>query len=383
MKRSLKEWKERNSTFLRLRAKAFGACGAAGGDAAARGEVPEIERRGASEGRRTAAKPFHFGLRERPSVEALESPANAEVAETQHVVAPEGEERDHLGRPPSDAVEGDELFDDFFVFEAVKKARVELPVRKALRGPADPLRLVGGETLGAQKLKVQGKKVFGRKRPAVLAKPSHDGGGRLDADLLARKGAHQPFEEIRNNGARKRSRFLYESRPVRAETDEMRPRFVRSDEDRLRTKRVGVPLFHGEEPALHVASEPIVSDALCRDDAVAGKNEEKPVFGADASHGPRGAFVSDKAGHFGVGSRFAAGNGAHRFEDFARKGRFGKKEGKGVDVRGAAREVGAKRLFRREQEVRRRTAEGLPFGETVDGFERRERSLVLFETEGT
>ena len=93
--------------------------------------------------------------------------------------------------------------------------------------------------------------------------------------------------------------------------------------------------------------------------------------------------MAQEACHFGVGSRFAAGNGAHRFERGARKGRFGKKHGKAGEVGRLAREIGAKRLFRREQEVRRRTAEGLPFGETVDGFERRERSLVLFETEGT
>ena len=40
----------------------------------------------------------------------------------------------------------------------------------------------------------------GRNRPKrtkrVGRKPPHDGGGRLDADLLARKGAHQPFEEV-------------------------------------------------------------------------------------------------------------------------------------------------------------------------------------------
>ena len=160
MKRSLKEWKERNSTFLRLRAKAFWAFGASVGDAAARGEVPEIERRGASEGRRTAAKPFHFGLRERPSVEALESPANAEVAETQHVVAPEGEERDHFGRPPSDAVQSHELFDDLFVFKAQEKTALELPGGKTFRGPVNPFRFVGGESLRTERLDVAPDEAF-------------------------------------------------------------------------------------------------------------------------------------------------------------------------------------------------------------------------------
>lgn len=110
--------------------------------------------------------------------------------------------------------------------------------------------------------------MFGREGAAVLAKASHDGGGRLDADLLTRERSYESFEEIRNDRARKRSRCLHEPRPVRAETDEMRPRFVRSDEDRPGPERVGVALFQGEETALHVASEPIVSDALCRDDAV-------------------------------------------------------------------------------------------------------------------
>lgn len=159
----------------------------------------------------------------------------------------------------------------------------------------------------------------------------------------------------------------------------MRPRFVRSDEDRPGPERVGVALFQGEETALHVASEPIVSDALCRDDAVAGENEEKPVFGADATHGSGGALVSDEACHFGVGSRFAAGNGAHRFEHGARKGRFGKKHGKAGEVGRLAREIGEERFFRMKKKFRRRSSEGFSFGETVDGFERGERARILFE----
>ena len=55
--------------------------------------------------------------------------------------------------------------------------------------------------LGAQFFDGYPKKMFGGERRTVLTKPPHDGGGRLHADLLAREGAYESFEKVRNNRA--------------------------------------------------------------------------------------------------------------------------------------------------------------------------------------
>lgn len=157
--------------------------------------APEVERSERSIWRTAFAERFKtaFG-KSLPAVHLKNAVADSQVFETENVASSERENQQHLRRPGSDAAQGGEFGNDFFIGFFGKPVEIDRSGKRGVRDSAQIFDFASGEPAGAERVVVNPAQIFRRDSFEQSFETTEDGGRRADCKLLMYNALGQSME---------------------------------------------------------------------------------------------------------------------------------------------------------------------------------------------